>query len=82
MEELQKLFMVMHVLDVERVELVTYQPKGVARVWYDQWMKGRVEGSPIVSWSMFEEVFMRRFFPLELREAKVREFLTLKHESL
>ena len=30
-EELKKVFEVMHVVDVERVELVVYQLKGVAR---------------------------------------------------
>uniref|UniRef100_M1DL44 Gag-pol polyprotein n=1 Tax=Solanum tuberosum TaxID=4113 RepID=M1DL44_SOLTU len=32
-EELQKVFEVMHVADVERVELAVYQLKGVARIW-------------------------------------------------
>ncbi|KAK4721360.1 hypothetical protein R3W88_011593 [Solanum pinnatisectum] len=32
-EELQKVFKVMHVADVEHVELDAYQLKGVARVW-------------------------------------------------
>ncbi|KAK4718245.1 hypothetical protein R3W88_016583 [Solanum pinnatisectum] len=44
--------------------------------------KSRAEGAPIVSWAVFESAFMRRFFPRELREAKVREFLTLKYESM
>ncbi|WMV37930.1 hypothetical protein MTR67_031315 [Solanum verrucosum] len=34
-EKLQKVFEVMHVIDVERVELVAYQLKGVARIWFD-----------------------------------------------
>ena len=41
MEELQKVFEVMHDADVELLELVAYQLKGVTRVWYDQWKKGR-----------------------------------------
>ncbi|WMV37884.1 hypothetical protein MTR67_031269 [Solanum verrucosum] len=77
-EELQKVFEVMHVIDIERVELVAYQLKGVSRIWIDQWKKGRAEGAPIVSWVVFDSAFMGRFFPRELREEKVREFLTLK----
>ncbi|WMV29336.1 hypothetical protein MTR67_022721 [Solanum verrucosum] len=69
-EELQKVFEVMYVVDAERVELAAYKLKGVARVWYVQWKKNGVEGAPIVSWAMFEESFMRHFFPRELREAK------------
>ncbi|KAK4708837.1 hypothetical protein R3W88_029762 [Solanum pinnatisectum] len=36
-EELKKVFEVMHVADTERVELDTYQLKNVARTWFDQW---------------------------------------------
>lgn len=34
-EELQKLFEVMHVVDTERLKLVAYKLKGVARIWFD-----------------------------------------------
>ena len=44
--------------------------------------KGRDEDAPYASWSCFEEVLLERFFPQGLREAKVREFLTLKQNSL
>ena len=44
--------------------------------------RGRVENAPPASWACFEEAFLGHFFPRELREAKVREFLTLKQESL
>ncbi|WMV24854.1 hypothetical protein MTR67_018239 [Solanum verrucosum] len=35
-EELQEVFEVMCIVDAERVELVAYQHKYVARIWYDQ----------------------------------------------
>ncbi|XP_049363602.1 uncharacterized protein LOC125828327 [Solanum verrucosum] len=35
-----------------------------------------------MSWVVFKRAFVGRFFPRELREAKVREFLTLKKESI
>lgn len=82
MEELQKVFKVIHVVDAKRVELAAYQLKGVSRIWFDQWKKNRAEGAPIVSWAVFEEASMGHLFPRELREAKVREFLTLKQESM
>ncbi|WMV36783.1 hypothetical protein MTR67_030168 [Solanum verrucosum] len=81
-EELKKIFNVMHVADTERVELAAYQLKDVARTWFDQWKGGRAENAPPASWAGFEEAFLGHFFPRELREAKVREFLTLKQESL
>ena len=81
-EELKKIFDVMHVADTERVELAAYQLKDVARTWFDQWKGGRAENAPPASWACFEEAFLGHFFPRELREAKVREFLTLKQESM
>ena len=35
-----------------------------------------------MSWDLFYEAFLGHIFPRELREAEVREFLTLKQESL
>nr|AAT39297.2 Gag-pol protein, putative [Solanum demissum] len=81
-EELKKIFEVMHVVDTERVELAAYQLNDVARTWFDQWKGGRVKNAPPANWACFEEAFLGHFFPRELREAKVREFLTLKQESL
>ena len=72
----------MHVSDSGRVELVAYRLKNIARTWFDQWKGGRAEDAPPASWACFEEAFLGHFFPRELKEAKVREFLTLKQESL
>ncbi|WMV38186.1 hypothetical protein MTR67_031571 [Solanum verrucosum] len=46
------------------------------------WKKGRAEEAPPASWACFEEAFLGRFIPRELKEAKVWEFLTLKQDSL
>ncbi|MCQ7623421.1 retrotransposon gag domain-containing protein, partial [Salmonella enterica] len=62
-EELKKIFDVMHVADIERVELAVYQLKDVAKAWFDQWKGGRVENAPPTSWASFEEAFLGHFFP-------------------
>ena len=77
-EELQKVFEVIHVADADHVELAEFQLKGVAWIWFDQWNKSRVERAQNLSWIVFESAFLGRFFPRELREEKVIEFLTLK----
>ncbi|XP_049414774.1 uncharacterized protein LOC125877557 [Solanum stenotomum] len=69
-EELKKVFDVMHVVDTERVELAAYQMNNDARTWFDQWKGGRDEDAPLASWACFEEAFLGRFFPYELKEAK------------
>ncbi|KAH0724869.1 hypothetical protein KY284_000734 [Solanum tuberosum] len=81
-EKLEKVFDVMHFIDTVRVELAAYQLKNVARTWFDKWKGGRAEDAPPASWACFKEAFLERFFPQELKKAKVREFLTLKKDSL
>ena len=53
----------MLVADCDRVELVAYQLKGVARTYFDQWKEGRDEDVPHPSWACFEESFLGSFFP-------------------
>lgn len=55
---------VIHVADTVRVELLSYQMKNVARTWFYQWKRGRAEVAPLVSWALFEEVFLGRFSPV------------------
>ncbi|WMV30038.1 hypothetical protein MTR67_023423 [Solanum verrucosum] len=64
------------------VELASYKLKCIARIWYDKWKKNRAEAGPLLSWAVFESAFLERFFPRELREDKVREFMNLKQEAL
>ena len=53
MEELKKVFDVMHVVDTQRVDLATYQLKNVARTWFDQWKGDIHEDAPHPSWDIF-----------------------------
>ena len=62
-EEINKVFDVMHVIDVERVYLDAYQLKNVATNLFKQWKEGKDEDSPHTNWSCFEKAFLRRFFP-------------------
>ena len=72
----------MDVGDAERVELAAYQLKGMGRTWFNQSKNGRAKDAPHPSWAFFEEAFLRRFFPRELKESKEREFRTLKQDSI
>ncbi|WMV58453.1 hypothetical protein MTR67_051838 [Solanum verrucosum] len=65
------MFEVLRIVDIDHVELVALQLKGVARISYDQWKKSKVEEAPLVSWIVFESSFLGCFFPRELREAKM-----------
>ena len=81
-KELKTISDVMHAISVERVEVAAYQLKNVSRTWFNQSKVGRDENAPHPSWACVEKAFLGRFFPRKLNEAKVREFLTLKQDSL
>ena len=55
------MFKILHIVDAERVELVTCQLNGIARVWFDQWKNDRVEDAPILSLVVFESALMGYF---------------------
>lgn len=65
-EELNRIFDVMHVIEAKRVELAAYKMKGVSRIWLDRWKDNRHDVAPVLSWVVFESTLMRRFIPCEL----------------
>ncbi|KAG5631623.1 hypothetical protein H5410_003340 [Solanum commersonii] len=75
--EVYKVVDAIRVTAVEKVELVAYQLKDVAQVWYNQWKKNRLVGAGPIDWEVFKKAFIYRFFSHELREAKVEEFINL-----
>jgi len=77
MEEFYKILDIMGVTSVNKVELATYQLKSVSQVWYTQWKNNRPVGAGPIEWQVFKSAFLGRFFPRELRESKVEEFINL-----
>src|SRR5688572_7694477 len=80
-DQLLKILNIMGVTPIEKAELATYQLQGVAQEWYSQWVEARTIVGP-VTWDEFKVAFLDHFFPLELREAKMREFMNLKQGSM
>ncbi|KAJ9160082.1 hypothetical protein P3X46_025516 [Hevea brasiliensis] len=58
------------------VMLAGNQLKGVAREWYISKKNGRPKGS--ILWPEFHSLFLERFLPPSVQEAKALEFETLK----
>lgn len=44
--------------------------------------KGRVKNIILMDWKVFEVAFLNKFFPREMREAKVGKFMNLKKGSV
>ena len=78
MNDMEKIFKVMHVDEVEGVELVAYHLKYVVNQWYHEWEDSKSEHVEPTVWAVFVETFLDQFFPLKLREAKAKEFINLK----
>ncbi|KAF3653003.1 putative ribonuclease H protein-like [Capsicum annuum] len=72
----------MVVTSSETVELAAYQLQDVAHTWFKQWKVDRGVDTGPVEWEEFSTVFLDKFFPLDLREAKVLEFINLRKGSM
>ena len=46
------------------------------------WRDSRVLGGVPVTWELLKTAFLERFFPREMKEAKVDEFINLKQGSM
>ncbi|XP_049358595.1 uncharacterized protein LOC125823240 [Solanum verrucosum] len=81
-EEVYKILAIIGVTSRDKAELAAYQLKDVAQMRYEQWKDvGPVEAGPI-EWEAFNSAFFDRFFPRELREAKMEEFINLKQGNM
>ncbi|WMV29615.1 hypothetical protein MTR67_023000 [Solanum verrucosum] len=56
--------------------------RGVAQIWFNQWKEGREKDAGPLDWEKFKVDFLDRFFPLEMRDAKVLEFIDLRQENM
>ena len=81
MDEVSRVVTIIGLTFEEKVELAAYQLKGVAQIWFEQWKELR-EGDTPATWDEFKSAFLDHLFPLELREAKMREFMNLKQGNM
>ena len=80
--EVHKTLVAMMATDIEKAELTSYQLKDVAKTWCKMWQDGRVLGGVSVTWELFKTTFLERFFPREMMEVMVEEFINLKQGSM
>ena len=81
-EEIFKIVDIMGVSPTEKAELAAYQLKGIAQIWFNQWKASRLGDDGPITWGEFKRAFLDHYFPMELREAKMREFLNLKQGGM
>ena len=66
-----KILMSIGVTDTEKEDMASYQLKDVAQTWRKMRQDSRVFGGVAVTWELFKSASLERFFPREIREAKV-----------
>ena len=62
--------------DTTRIRLVAFQLEGEAQVWW-KWARTSRD-LEAMTWAVFQELFMGKYFPDTARHAKAQEFLELK----
>ena len=62
LDEIKNIFEVMQVTGNYRVELASYQLKGVAHIYYTQWKENRGTNAARITWECFSETFLDSFF--------------------
>ena len=76
-DEVYKILLDMGLSKSEKAELATYQLKDVSQACYVQWRDNRPIRGGSVTWDIFKKAFLDWFYPREMRESKVVEFISL-----
>ena len=79
---MHKIFVAIGAIDIKKVELASYQLKDIAHTWWKMWQDSQALRGIPVTWELSKIDFLERFFPMEMREAKVEEFINLKQGSM
>ncbi|XP_070003523.1 uncharacterized protein [Nicotiana sylvestris] len=72
----------MHATNTKAVELVAYQLKDVANIWYETWEESQGEDADPATWKEFADTFLEHFLPIEVLEAKALEFERLRQNDM
>jgi len=81
-DEVYKVLAIMGLTTVEKADLASCQLRDVAQIWHELWKDNRPIGEGSIEWEEFKREFLDRFFPLELRELKMQEFINLKQGGM
>ena len=54
----------------------------IDQLWYTQWINNRLVESVPIMWGKCKEAFLGNYFPHEIREVKVEEFINTKQVNM
>ncbi|XP_041016161.1 uncharacterized protein LOC121258683 [Juglans microcarpa x Juglans regia] len=77
-QDIEEILQVLNCTDEQKVAYATFKLTGEAnRCWISKRIIREAEGTKIVSWLHFKQIFLERFFLSSVREDKAIEFATL-----
>ena len=76
-DQLHRIFRVMHASATESVELAAFRLRDVAVLRYESWERSRRKDTSIPTWDSFTEAFIDHYLPREIRDGRVDQFLNL-----
>ena len=68
--------------DIETAEMTPYQLEDFSHTLCKMWQDSCVLGGVPVIWELFKTTFLEIFFPKDMRDSKVGEFVNLKKGSM
>ncbi|XP_061336996.1 uncharacterized protein LOC133284059, partial [Gastrolobium bilobum] len=74
LQAMDKIFRVVQCTDDQKVLFSVYMLEGDAHHWWANASQPLVMQNVAISWAMFEEMFLEKYFPMSIRDSKQGEF--------
>jgi hypothetical protein len=82
LENMEKIFGAMRCLEAQKVTLGTYMLQEDANYWWKNASQRLGHGNAVITWEIFKREFLVKYFPADVRNRKVVEFMELKQGNL
>jgi hypothetical protein len=81
--QLEKIFTIVQCTEVQKAKFAAFMLGGDAEHWWRTTQRiEEAEGRVPVTWTQFQEVFFKQYFPESVRDIKEEEFLKLQQEGM
>ena len=77
-DEVDNILLAMVDIDTKKVKSTSYTIKDVSQTWCKMWQDNWDLGGVPVARELLRYQFLKRFFPREMREDKIEEYINLK----
>ncbi|KAL8089701.1 hypothetical protein AgCh_039255 [Apium graveolens] len=79
-KEIEKAFALVKVKEEQKVEFASYYLKNEATYWWE--MVKTLEGTDVITWERFKELFLEKYFPQFVQDQMELKFLELKQGNM